>query len=98
MSRAHIALLMCVSVACGSERTATTSGNNGSGSGASHINGDQQVLVLDAALEKAKRELAVLVAADPRDEKAIAEKRGAIEAVEQTLVKLRQRSTSSPRP
>ena len=48
-------------------------------------------LVLDAALTKAKKELAALEAAQPRDEDAIAKKRIAIDAVEQTLARLHKR-------
>ncbi len=51
----------------------------------------EKILVLDAALEKARGELAALEAARPRDERAISEKRHAIEAVEQTLANLRRR-------
>lgn len=51
----------------------------------------RDALVLDAALDKAKKELAVLEAAQPRDEDAISKKRRAIDAVTQTLERLHKR-------
>ncbi|MEP6864166.1 MAG: hypothetical protein ABJE66_26305 [Deltaproteobacteria bacterium] len=51
----------------------------------------RDALVLDAALTKAKKELAALESAQSRDEDAIAKKRTAIDAVEQTLATLRKR-------
>lgn len=51
----------------------------------------RDALVLDAALAKAKKELASLESAAPRNEQAIKEKRQAIEAVEITLAHLRKR-------
>ena len=63
--------------------------------GSDQLNGkDKDVrnaLVLDAALTKAKKELAALEAVQPRDENSIANKRTAIDAVEQTLAALRKR-------
>jgi hypothetical protein len=47
--------------------------------------------VLDAALHNAKKELVVLDAASPRDEEVIAKKREAIEALRETLDRLRKR-------
>jgi hypothetical protein len=54
--------------------------------------------VLDAALDKAKKELATLEAAQPRDEQAIAKKREAIQAVQETLDRLRKRREVEDRP
>jgi len=51
----------------------------------------RRILILEAALEKAKAELASLEAAEPRDEAAIISKRNAIEAVTQTLANTRRR-------
>ncbi|MEP6864978.1 MAG: hypothetical protein ABJE66_30440 [Deltaproteobacteria bacterium] len=51
----------------------------------------RNALVLDAALDKAKKELVVLEAAQPRDEQAIAQKRQAIQAVQETLDRLNKR-------
>lgn len=97
MRRVYMVFLVCVTVACGPDRSSKGQ-HDGSGSGAARLDADQQILVLDAALQKAKRELATLMGAVPRDDKAIADKRGAIEAVEQTIQRLRQRSDPPSRP
>lgn len=58
----------------------------------------RNALVLDAALGKAKKELTVLEAAQPRDEDAIAQKRAAIQAVQETLDRLKKRLDVEDRP
>lgn len=63
----------------------------------------RRVLVLEAALEKAKTELRELEAAQPRNEAAIEAKRKAIEAVTHTLANSQRRvdemdRRSQPRP
>ena len=71
----------------------------GSGSALSGKDADvRNALVLDAALTKAKTALDDLEAAQPRDEDAISEKKMAIQAVEETLAKLRARLDGSGRP
>jgi hypothetical protein len=65
------------------------------GSGSDKLTGKdsdvRNALVLDAALDKAKKELEVLEAAQPRNEEAIAQKRVAIQAVQETLDRLKKR-------
>ncbi|MBA3458670.1 MAG: hypothetical protein H0T46_01825 [Deltaproteobacteria bacterium] len=53
---------------------------------------DEEILILEAARDKAKGELATMLAKDPPDTRAIDEKRAAIHAVENRLASLRKRS------
>jgi hypothetical protein len=61
-----------------------------------------RILVLEAALDRARTELTALESGDPRDEAAIAQKKGAIEAVTQTLAstkrRLHERENMRPSP
>lgn len=90
---AKLAIVVALGAGVGCKDGERKPSDTGSGSAArpAKLSDAEQILVLEAALEKAKKELAQLLAATPQDGKAIAAKRGAIDAVEQTLATLRRR-------
>jgi beta-phosphoglucomutase-like phosphatase (HAD superfamily) len=80
------------------DRSATRHHNNATEEPVGKDKDVRDALVLDAALDKAQKELAALEAAQPRDEDAIAKKRRAIKAVTETLERLRKRVDDPSQP
>ena len=92
-SRLALVVALAAGLACKDGQRERAGTGSGSTVRPGKIGETDQILVLEAALDNAKKELAQLVAATPQDERAIAEKRGAIDAVEQTLASLRRRGS-----
>jgi hypothetical protein len=88
-----IGVLVVASIGCKERKESPRGMSPGSGSNEQRekLDDTQQLLILEAAREKANAELAKLRESTPRDEAAIFEKEQAIEAVTQTMSRIRAR-------
>ncbi|MDQ3366356.1 MAG: hypothetical protein M3680_13100 [Myxococcota bacterium] len=86
-----LALALCLAFGCKNEPADPPKQTTASTKRSAKDEEARRILILEAALEKANAELRDLEAAQPRDDAAIMEKRGAIDAVTQTLTQARRR-------
>lgn len=90
MTKLALSVVLIVSMACKEEQRAPKQ-TDGSAKLSMKDQEARKILVLEAALTKARTELRDLETAQPRDEAAITAKLNAIEAVTQTLAQSRRR-------
>ncbi len=86
-----VAVLLALLVACGETSRRDDGTSRGSSTSRVVRSPAEQILILEAARDKAAGELTVLLSKTPPDERGISEKRAAIRAVEETIASLRKR-------